>query len=200
MDAAIVGHPARRSITIRGTRLAQDDDLTQVWGRVVATLESSPDITAREVAFVRLARPLGMLDGTVLLAVGNDFTKEYLESRVRAAMSEALTDALGRDTRFAVTVDPGVADELPTPIAPIEAPRATLTLVPPVADSRADVAAQLTRRPRSPIVEPARLHPRYVFETFVIGSSNRFACHSERNQESLSAENEALRRRARSSG
>ena len=61
--------------------MSQDEELSRVWGHVVSTLESSPDITPRQIAFVRLARPLGLLDGTLLLAVGNDLTKDYLESR-----------------------------------------------------------------------------------------------------------------------
>jgi chromosomal replication initiator protein len=76
---------------------AQDDQLTQVWSTAVAELEVSPDITPRQLAFVRLAKPLGLLDDTMLLAVGNDLTKDYLETRVRAEVSEALTSALGRD-------------------------------------------------------------------------------------------------------
>ena len=61
--------------------MAQDEELTRVWGHVVTTLEASPDITQRQLAFVRLAQPLGLLDGTLILAVGNEYTKEYLETK-----------------------------------------------------------------------------------------------------------------------
>ena len=93
--------------------MSQDEELSRVWGHVVSTLESSPDITPRQIAFVRLARPLGLLDGTLLLAVGNDLTKDYLESRVRGEVTAALSAALDREARFAITVDPELAEDAP---------------------------------------------------------------------------------------
>jgi len=183
--------------------VAQDEELTRVWGHVVTTLEASPDITQRQLAFVRLAQPLGLLDGTLILAVGNEYTKEYLETKVRTEVTEALTDALGRDGRFAITVDPQLVDDAPpavramttapqqagtfAPVAP-EPPRADLDSEPvnpqvtatdghrphdlpePRDERRHEVPS--TRRQAA---EPARLNPNYLFETFVIGSSNRFA-------------------------
>ena len=198
--------------------MSQDEEPARIWGHVVASLEASPDITPRQLAFVRLAHPLGLLDGTMLLAVGNDLTKEYLESRVRPEVTQALTEALGREARFAITVDPEVADDVPPSlrvVPPASTPtptasayeRATemrpdLSLVsahgftrdgltddePPArddapSDPRTDGRAALravdgsadVAPPRRGLSEPARLNPKYLFETFVIGSSNRFA-------------------------
>ncbi len=99
------------------------DDLAQIWGHVVSELGTSPDITPRQLAFVRLARPLGLFDGTLLLAVGNDFTKDYLESRVRTEVTHALSEAIGREARFAVSVDPDLDDQAPPmPPAPVPTP------------------------------------------------------------------------------
>jgi chromosomal replication initiator protein len=154
------------------------DDLARIWGHVVSSLEASPDITPRQLAFVRLARPLGLFDGTLLLAVGNDLTKEYLESRVRTEVTGALSEALGREGRFAVSVDPDLDEQvpaLPPPATPVPAPEPVP--VPRPAASFAPAAPVYDELPagrRAPI-EPARLNPKYVFETFVPGSSNRFA-------------------------
>ena len=198
--------------------MSQDEEPARVWGHVVASLEASPDITPRQLAFVRLAHPLGVLDGTMLLAVGNDLTKEYLETRVRAEVTQALGEALGREARFAVTVDPEVAGDVPpalrvVPPAPAAGalshddepdarPDLALVTAHPafgVRDERAesddapdDRAARdepadprpvlravdgtsVVTSPRRAMSEPARLNPKYLFETFVIGSSNRFA-------------------------
>ncbi len=148
------------------------DDLARIWGHVVSSLESSPDITPRQLAFVRLARPLGLFDGTLLLAVGNELTKEYLEMRVRTEVNAALSDALGREGRFAVSVDPDLEDQPPA----IPAPAAE----PPVTPRPAPYAPAPPLREELPTgrrmpAEPARLNPKYLFETFVPGSSNRFA-------------------------
>jgi chromosomal replication initiator protein len=152
------------------------DDLGQIWGHVVSELESSPDITPRQLAFVRLARPLGLFDGTLLLAVGNDFTKDYLESRVRTEVTQALSEAIGREARFAVSVDPDLDNQapvLPPAPAPLVAPEPSPAAVThPYAPMPSNGEPPVGRRSQ---VEPARLNPKYVFETFVPGSSNRFA-------------------------
>ncbi len=58
-------------------------------------------------AGVRAAdRPLGLLDGTALLAVPNDLTKDVIEQKVREPLTRALSDAYGSAIRLAVTVDP----------------------------------------------------------------------------------------------
>ncbi len=167
----------------------QDDQLSQVWSAAMAQLEVSPDITPRQLAFVRLAKPLGLLDGTMLLAVGNDLTKDYLETRVRQEVSDALAAALGREARFAITVDPAL-ETGDAGLATAPPPRANDTEAAVVAHAgtghpstgeSAHVEPVRTepfrRQPAGPTpsVEPAQLNPKYLFETFVIGSSNRFA-------------------------
>ncbi|NMR20432.1 chromosomal replication initiator protein DnaA [Cellulomonas fimi] len=165
----------------------QDERVHGVWERAVAEIEQSPDVTPRQLAFVKLATPLGLLDDTFLLAVGNDLTKDYLESRVRTEVTEALSRALGREARFAITVDA----ELETTTDPTAA--TTLRIVPstapPLAADSVDFTddgytdeplqpaytGQRTNHAKRPAGEPARLNPKYLFETFVIGASNRFA-------------------------
>lgn len=164
----------------------QDDQPARVWSTALSQLEVSPDITPRQLAFVRLATPLGLLDGTMLLAVGNDLTKDYLETRVRAEVSEALSSALGRDARFAITVDPALeaaarSSDITAAAVPVvpahrtEAVDQTDELL-----AHATAASQHRESRHAPITpsvtaEAARLNPKYLFETFVIGSSNRFA-------------------------
>jgi len=155
---------------------AQDEGITQVWERALADLDASPDITPRQLAFVRMATPLGLLDDTVLIAVGNDATKEFLESRVRDELSQALSSSLGRDARFAVTVN----DELDRDDAPeIVQPRPIVESVPtPSAPEITPgyAAPRPTDPPRTRTADVVQqLRDRYQFDTFVIGSSNRFA-------------------------
>ncbi|MCC2307890.1 chromosomal replication initiator protein DnaA [Cellulomonas chengniuliangii] len=162
----------------------QDEQLAHVWAHALSQLDSSPDITPRQLAFVKLAQPLGLLDGTMLLAVGNDLTKEYLETRVRAEVTEALTAALGREARFAITVDADLAPlDSPAPTSPSTPARgnSTESLTSDPQDFLAGNAPmeqepiRMSTARRTPPTEPARLNPKYLFETFVIGSSNRFA-------------------------
>src|SRR5699024_3336854 len=81
----------------------------------------SGDIGGAQRAFIRLTRPLGAVDGTLLLAVPSDFAKDFLETRARESLTTALTEAAGSGVRFAVTVDPTL-EELPARAPSAETP------------------------------------------------------------------------------
>ncbi len=203
-----------------------ETDLADVWARSLDGL-ADLQIKPHQRAWLKLTRPLGLVENTALIATPNEFVKEQLETRLRALVTHALSAELGRTIQLAVTVDPvsaagplpsefglaggdapgpvpgGMAydgaaqgglphdtDEHPvlsTSVAPASVPRDGIA-------SRTTLAADgtpLMPRPASPAAghEPhaapvpyaaprpggARLNPKYTFETFVIGSSNRFA-------------------------
>jgi chromosomal replication initiator protein len=83
--------------------------------------------------------------------------------------------------RFAVTVDPALEDASPAPDPGDQAvtPDQNGGMDPTVADTLAPLAtvrpSRLPAGHRPVSAEPTRLNPKYTFETFVIGASNRFA-------------------------
>jgi chromosomal replication initiator protein len=91
---------------------ATGDDFPDIWRRALDALEVA-GVTPQQRAFVRLARPVGLLDGTAILAAPNDLTKEVLEQRMRESIIELLSAELGRPVRLAVTVDPTIATSAP---------------------------------------------------------------------------------------
>ncbi|HEX3825327.1 MAG TPA: chromosomal replication initiator protein DnaA [Mycobacteriales bacterium] len=138
-------------------------DLDSVWTRAIAGLGEDL-VSAQQRAWLRLTKPLALVQDTVVLATPNDFARDVLDTRLRPLVIEALSRELARDVRVAVTVEPetGVADAVAAA---------------PVVDEPYP-ADELEPAPVSPIrrsTEPDRLNPKYQFETFVIGSSNRFA-------------------------
>ncbi|HWM59127.1 MAG TPA: chromosomal replication initiator protein DnaA [Pseudonocardia sp.] len=93
----------------------QTGDLAQVWNRVIADLSgASPEsgtatLSSQQRAFLRLTRPLGLLDGTALLAAPSDFAKDAIERILRQPISEALGRHLGVTVTLAVVVDASAA-------------------------------------------------------------------------------------------
>ncbi|MFL6115936.1 MAG: DnaA ATPase domain-containing protein, partial [Catenulispora sp.] len=143
-------------------------DLESLWAHAIDGLADST-VTPQQRAWLRTTRPLGLLDGTALLAAPNEFTKDVLETRLRPMITTALSQLLGREIRVAVTVEPPPAEDGAEPAIDdadqvAEDTQPGLTWPPSSAGTRAH-----TR------IEPARLNPKYTFETFVIGSGNRFA-------------------------
>jgi chromosomal replication initiator protein len=81
-------------------------DLAEVWARSLDGL-ADLQIQPHQRAWLRLTRPLGLVENTALIATPNEFVKEQLETRLRALVTQALSQQLGRDIQLAVTVDPG---------------------------------------------------------------------------------------------
>ena len=165
-----------------------DDSVTAIWSSALAELEASPDMTPRQLAFIKLAHPLALVEGNMILAVANEWTRDYLESRVRLELTQALVNATERDdARFAITVDTTLDDGAEAAhLRQAKPSTGQVPVVPPAGAPPQAAPTQLisesdvfnpNRRPSSnpSSFEPTSLNAHYIFETFVIGASNRFA-------------------------
>ncbi|MCX6431148.1 MAG: chromosomal replication initiator protein DnaA [Actinobacteria bacterium] len=139
-------------------------ELADLWVRVISNVEID---TPAHRAFLALTKPLGLLQGngstTLLIAAPNAFAKDVLETRLRNTVSEILSRELTEKTNIAVTVDESL--EVTSPVVgeiDIE------FVAPKSGTGRPDSS-------NSKNLEVSQLNPRYIFETFVIGASNRFA-------------------------
>lgn len=134
-----------------------------VWSAVLGVLAADERVSPQMHGFVNLAVPQGVMSGTLYLDVPNDLTAAQINKRLRAPIMEALALASeGAVSAFRVVVNPDVADATaivqPLPAPAVPAVRAVGEQAPSTS-SRADT----------------RLNPKYTFDRFVIGQSNRFA-------------------------
>ncbi|MGW4395547.1 chromosomal replication initiator protein DnaA [Amycolatopsis nivea] len=79
-------------------------NLGVIWEQVVREL-SDGTLSPQQRAWMRVTRPIGLLDGTALLAAPSDFAKEAIERALRTSITEALSRRLGRPVSLAVKVD-----------------------------------------------------------------------------------------------
>jgi chromosomal replication initiator protein len=91
-----------------------ETDLGEVWARSLDEL-SDLHIEPHQRAWLRLTRPLGLVENTALIATPNEFVKEQLETRLRALITHALSRELGRSIQLAVTVDPAATATVTEP-------------------------------------------------------------------------------------
>jgi chromosomal replication initiator protein len=164
----------------------QETDLGSVWRAIVH------DLQAHQRAWLRASEPVTLHESTAIIAVPNDFTRGQLEGRLRAQLEDALSEAFGREIRLAVSVNPALEDTAGSAYVDEETSqpndmstntlrdeqRAPSGLIPvtgvpsPSSDRPSDPDPSTDRRTHSAL--ETRLNPKYTFETFVIGSSNRF--------------------------
>jgi chromosomal replication initiator protein len=142
-----------------------DVELSELWARVVDHVSAGEP---QHRAFLAMTKPLGLLQKeggatSLLVAAPNAFAKDVLESRLRAVVNEVLTAELGEKANIAVMVDETIElEDLPAPTVTIE------TVAARPGTGREEESVRKSD-------EPSQLNARYIFETFVIGASNRFA-------------------------
>ena len=140
--------------------ITKTEQLEGLWSGVIDSIsQDSP----QNRAFLTLTKPLGLLKSeggsNLLLAAPNGFAKDVLESRLKGALNDALSAKLGERINIAVTIDESLDVPQNEVVEIEEAPRA--------GTGRQEGTAKRQ--------ESTQLNPRYIFETFVIGASNRFA-------------------------
>ena len=160
-----------------GQESGTEPHLDTVWQQAVDTLSPGAKV------WVYSAKPLSLHDNIMIVAVQDDLTRAQLESRVRPALEHAISMALQQETRLIVTIEPATRDRMSQQDDLSTNSANNVALAEDDADDDEDDqhefvpswAERTTAPPRIGSVAEARLNPRYLFENFVIGSSNRFA-------------------------
>jgi chromosomal replication initiator protein len=118
-----------------------------LWNEVAGRLKGALNETTYRTWF---AEAIGdeLTDDAFVLSVPNDFTREWIEGHFLGLISAAVRDVTGQERRIALTVSERMPQELPVKQDP---PR------------------------RGASASDGGMNPKYTFDLFVIGSSNRFA-------------------------
>ena len=122
-----------------------------LWTEVAARLRGALNDATYRTWFGE-AEGREVTDDAFVVAVPNNFTREWIEGHFLGLIDAAVRDATGHERRVRLTVD--------------ETPRASVASgSPPAPEPEGEVARAIGQG----------LNPKYTFDLFVIGSSNRFA-------------------------
>ena len=171
-------------------------DFTAVWRLVVSELNGDagpggeaaadhpvsvldPPLTPQQRAWLKLVQPLTIAEGFALLSVPSPFVQNEIERHLRIPIIDALSRRLGQRIELGVRIEPG-------PDGSGEDARADGAAEADEVDDDHEALASaheswpgyFTERPSGSAADAAAetsLNRRYTFDTFIIGSSNRFA-------------------------
>jgi chromosomal replication initiator protein len=120
-----------------------------LWSEVAGRLKGALNDTTYRTWFAE-AEGADLSNEAFVLSVPNDFTREWIEGHFLGLIGAAVRDVTGQERRVALSV----TERMPvaTPNSPAEAPK----------------------QPGGGSVQSG-MNPKYTFDLFVIGSSNRFA-------------------------
>ena len=122
-----------------------------LWNEVAGRLKGALNETTYRTWFAE-AEGAELSDDAFVLGVPNDFTREWIEGHFLGLIGAAVRDVTGQERRVALSV---------TERMPVAAPMPT-------------AAETVPRQTGSGSVDSG-MNPKYTFDLFVIGSSNRFA-------------------------
>src|SRR5262245_31681369 len=131
-------------------RVERSIELTaeSLWSEVAGWLKGALNDTTYSMWFAE-AEGLDLSDDAFVLGVPNDVTREWIEGHFLGLIGAAVRDATGQERRVVLSVSERLLIDTPTPA---EAPRR-------IGAGSGD----------------SGMNPKYTFDLFVIGSSNRFA-------------------------
>ncbi|MGH3065131.1 MAG: chromosomal replication initiator protein DnaA [Gaiellaceae bacterium] len=129
-----------------------------LWESIAGRLREALTETTYETWFGHVSS-ISLRDHTLVVEVPNDFTRDWIQGHFSDFVTGAAREALGRD----VVVSFAVAESL---TAAPSAPRSVVR--------HDDVRGRDSELPYRDTPE-VELNPKYTFDLFVIGSSNRFA-------------------------
>ena len=134
---------------------ARETTADNLWDAIAGRLKETLSETTYDTWFAH-AEPRSLGDGGLVVAVPNDFTRDWIESHFHGFVSGAVRETLGRD----VAVSFAVAERIRPTTPPSQV----------VSEAR-------EREPDSPYRDApeVQFNLKYTFDLFIIGSSNRFA-------------------------
>lgn len=135
-----------------------------IWQQAKETIRESLSTSTFEIWFDK-AHAAGMEDDTLLLSVPNDFTKSRIENRYLPLIEDSLQEIAGEEVPVRLVVSPAAGAD-----SALIDPAAATVSAPPPASPKAPAGLAAAPSPGSLF-----LNSKYTFDSFVIGSSNRFA-------------------------
>lgn len=137
------------------TQVGIGASVEDLWGEATRSLRVSLSEGNFTTWFGR-SRAVDLDGSTLVVAVPNTFTKDWIQNRYESQLRSALSEAAGHPIAVMLVVDPTLAQT--------ELEQAVQEQMP----------VQLPHEAVSDHQHP-EFHPKYTFDSFVIGSSNRFA-------------------------
>ena len=125
----------------------------ELWKKATRQLEQilHPDVYSRWIAVIE---PMDLTEETLTLAVDNDFYQTWLEDNYLPLIQKALSSVCGSDLEIRFDIRPRKVEDTQPEL-----------LVKPT------IRERLTRRSKPQTV----LNSKFIFDTFIVGSSNNFA-------------------------
>ncbi|NLK08876.1 MAG: chromosomal replication initiator protein DnaA [Firmicutes bacterium] len=147
------------------------ENLASIWQQTLARIEPLMPQSSFST-WLKGTRPIALNQNTLYIHIANEFAKDWVDSRYKEPMQQALQKMVGQRWELEFVLPGGAVPEDTEngEISPFTETSAAAPLL--------EQASTLETAPLPNVsdeVVPGILNPRYTFDSFVVGNSNRFA-------------------------
>jgi chromosomal replication initiator protein len=156
--------------------MSEEEAVVGLWNSLLAKLGSDARVTGQLIGFLSLVKPVAVLGPNIYADVPNEITKTMIESRIMPLIAEHLeNDNFDGASNLVLRINPELEVARVVDLAP-----ASVTVPTPPAPSFSspqapEIPGYLSQNQLDSRYADTKLNPRYTFDSFVIGGSNRFA-------------------------
>jgi len=153
--------------------MSEEDVLAGTWDSLLNRVSADARVTKQLFGFLSLIHPVAIMGNNLIADVPNEITKSMIEQRIMPLIDDYMASNADFDgpTKLVLRVNQDlegsrVVDPIPTTVSasPVRQAQETPSYL---GNQPTGVAEQK--------LPDTKLNPKYTFETFVIGESNRFA-------------------------
>jgi len=141
-----------------------EDHLTTIWQKTLTLMENKLSKPSFET-WLKATKPIALFDNTMIIGVPNDFARDWLEDRYTDSIKQAIKEVLKQDInlKFIIPQNAENADFIPEPE------------IEQIAITTEQIEHKENKENHLDEYNSTPLNPKYTFDTFVVGNSNRFA-------------------------
>ncbi|GAB4257001.1 chromosomal replication initiator protein DnaA [Thermincola ferriacetica] len=125
----------------------------EIWQKTLNAIAKQVSKPSFET-WLKYIKPVNFVNETMIIEVPNDFAKDWLESRYTDLIKSILSDILNKEVRVTFSLPNEIID---------------------VSDYLPEYNINIKKNYNEDLSIPTHLNPKYTFDTFVVGNSNRFA-------------------------
>ncbi len=127
-------------------------DLNEIWQKALSIMEKQVSKPSFDT-WLKATKPINFENNAMVIEVPNDFARDWLESRYYDLIKDSLEEVTSHEVRLSFVL-PNTGQLITDP---------------------ENAPATAVKNNHNEDIFPTYLNPRYTFDTFVVGNSNRFA-------------------------
>jgi chromosomal replication initiator protein len=159
---------------MESSSMSEEEAVVGLWNALLARLGTDARVTGQLIGFLSLVKPVAVLGPNIYADVPNEITKSMIESRIMPLIAEHLeNDNFSGASNLVLRINPEL--EVARVVDPVPASVTVQPTASPNFSSPPEIPGYLSQNQMDSRYSETKLNPRYTFDSFVIGGSNRFA-------------------------